>query len=113
MKQGSIQKYSVQIRDISNQRAPDLLESVFYISDDRLRGDYEYNQDLGYEVKPLEFVNPIRDALFQKYEARFFQIIYHSYELAGEAQRTAVDELLTPREPRTLNRLVWEIMRLR
>ena len=113
MKQGSIHKYSRQIRNISNKRAPDLLESVFYISDERLRGFYEYNQDLGYEVKPLQFVNPVKDDQFKKHEKRFFKLVYHSYELAGEAQRTAVDELMVPREPRTLRRLVWEIMRLR
>lgn len=114
MKQGSIRRYSVKIRNVSNGRSPDLLESVYFISDDRLRsGTYDYNQDMGYEVQPLKFVNPVKDELFQKHEKRFFDLVYRSHALAGEAVRTAVDELEVTREPRTIRRLVWELMRLR
>ncbi|EKD42221.1 MAG: hypothetical protein ACD_73C00260G0001 [uncultured bacterium] len=111
--QGNIRDYAVQIRNDSNKKSPDLLEAAFMLGDDRLRGLFVYDQEAIIKPNPLDFLNPVQDEEFDKYQQKFFQLVKESFALSGESLRTALDELQIPREPKTNKELIEEIRQLR
>lgn len=91
-----LQRFTQWLRDQSNQRAPELLESVYNMSDARLLSTFDFEASDEYVET---FLRQSGDGRFVLAEERFFALTTAALKQSAEATRTVVHWFVEHRDP--------------